>query len=706
VRGPGRGLLIAVVSLAAALSLATTPAQASSTRRVLLVLIPTGRAPTASATLDREFNAQRGLDSLGLLDASLGPYDQVQTLLDITQAARVPSGDYAPITPPALHPTTTGTVAGWQTALSRARGPDASIEPGLLASSVPGGVAYVTAARTPGPDGLLATARDGRIAAVSIGPPASLTQRVSALSRRYRLVVAALSPSPLASSELARLLAARPASELVLALAQPPPTPPGAQQPALLLAAGASGLSGQRHGALATATTRIDGLVTTLDLAPTILRWLHVRRPSAFIGQPITVGGRQSAHVLETFAQRIAAIESRRQPALLYFAAAWLALALLASAVFRGAATRTALRLGGLAALWVPSVVLIPATLAAPSESLELAICLAGAFALALITDRLAPWPRGPLLPALSMLVLYTVDLARGSPLIVRSLLGPNPLVGGRFFGIGNVLEALAPVVLFAGIAALLPQRAATRRDVATFAAGGWLLTAIFAWGRLGADVGALFTIGGGTAVGAVLLLPGKLGMRRVLLVAAVPLTGLVLLAVLDLASGGGAQYTQVVLHAHSVGAVAATLRRRLDEALATFAVASNAIASAVCLITAAAIVRYRARVLSAVIPGNAWGAALGGGFAGSLFGSIANDSGARLLLVGSATLACVLAYLRGTPSSPSERASRRARNVPTLSFLMLRLLSGRTLAVGPASPGRARPLRRERTDAKMVDDA
>ena len=45
----------------------------------------------------------------------------------------------------------------------------------------------------------------------------------------------------------------------------------------------------------------------------------------------------------------------------------------------------------------------------------------------------------------------YAVDAIAGSPLSALSLLGPNPGLGVRFYGIGNELEALLAVLVVAG---------------------------------------------------------------------------------------------------------------------------------------------------------------------------------------------------------------------------------------------------------------
>ena len=65
------------------------------------------------------------------------------------------------------------------------------------------------------------------------------------------------------------------------------------------------------------------------------------------------------------------------------------------------------------------------------------------------------------------------MDLARGSDLIIRSLLGPNPRFGSRYYGIGNELESSLPVLLFVGLAALLYGRTRSRAGAAIFAGAG-----------------------------------------------------------------------------------------------------------------------------------------------------------------------------------------------------------------------------------------
>ena len=78
--------------------------------------------------------------------------------------------------------------------------------------------------------------------------------------------------------------------------------------------------------------------------------------------------------------------------------------------------------------------------------------------------DRLLPWPRAPLAPAVVAVVALTVDALAGTQLLMRSLLGPNPILGARFYGIGNELKSGLAVLVFAAVAAALYPAVRSRR--------------------------------------------------------------------------------------------------------------------------------------------------------------------------------------------------------------------------------------------------
>jgi hypothetical protein len=330
---------------------------------------------------------------------------------------------------------------------------------------------------------------------------------------------------------------------------------------------------------------------------------------------------------------------------MLAFLAAWMALAVLALSTGRGA--RTPLRIGGLAALWAPVTVLGAAVLE-PAALLEILLVVGGAFALALASDALVPWPRAAALPAVATVALYAGALLAGSGLVDTSLIGSDPISGSRYFGAGNELVAVLAVELLVAFAASLPQRRATVREAAAFAVAGTLLALLAAYGGAGANVGALFTIGGASAVATIGLLPGAVTPRRLASAALALLVALGAIAALDLATGSGAQLTSQILHARSASAALAALARRLTEASDVLATPAVLVAVLLCLAAAGALIAARGRVLAPLGEANAWGACLAGSLAGSLFGSLAADSGPRVFLVGCVAAACAFAYVRG----------------------------------------------------------
>jgi len=615
-------------------------------RRVMLVLLAAGGPPLLDL-----LGADPGIAALGLLNPAEGDYNEEQALLDVTQGARASHGIYQPPDAPAidLHRTgSTAEVEGWPGILARAARAPATLRPGLLAGAVPGGGAYVTAAADVGRNAVLAADRAGRVALASTGSADTLPARVSSAASTRRLVVVDAPPAPDGVRLLDALLGRRRPQDLILAVQSPPPTFPGDYFGPPLLALGATGLPGGRGG-LTSPTTRRFGLVTATDLAPTILHALGVAVGSGVAGQPMRVRGPRSALQLRVLGDRLRVLGGRRFETILVFLLVWLGVVLAGGLVAGRAGVRSALRMGGLAALWTPATVLLAAALR-PGRVEEMAIVVGGAFVAGAVSDRLLRWPRGPIAPAVVVLVAYTVDLARGSPLTVQSLLGPNPLFGSRFYGIGNELLAALPVVLFAGLAAGLPQRPAHRRDLIAFAVAGAVLTGVLASGRLGAKVGAVFAIGGGSTAGALMLIPRGASRRSLAWVVALPLIALVVLAGVDALTGAGSHFTRTIVDAGGTADVLTTLRRKLEEAYNVLMRDIYPLNTVVALLAIALAVRRRHRLLAPVAASALWRACFVGGAAGSVIGSLTDDSGPLLVIVGTFGLACVAAYLRGDP--------------------------------------------------------
>ena len=612
--------------------------------------------------------ARRTQLALGFLGATQGPYSREQFLLDVTQGTRVARAAYDPRDPPNLGLVLSrsgGYLRGWGAARRRAESARARLVPGLLAESIPGGIGWAGVhGRTP-IEAIAAANRRGHVAAVSLGSSDTVARRARALLERRQAVVVSLPPGAEGVARLDELLRARVPNELLIAIKAPPDR--NAPQ---LLPMGVVGLG--PAGEITSTTTRRGGIVAAIDLLPTVLDHLEIDVPGRVKGQTVRIEGARDPEGLRQLERRLRVVNSRRIPALQVLLVAWLGLIAVLRLRRGRPGMRLALRVGALGILWSPAVLLLTAALA-PTRRAEQALVALTCLALGALTDRFARWPRGPLVPAVVGLGAYAIDLVNHSELIVRSLLGPNPRFGARYYGLGNELESTLPVLLLVGIAAGLTRCRDGRvvgggrsaRAAWTFAVLSLVLGAVVGSGRLGADVGGVVTVGAAGAVATVLMLPGGPTRRAIAIACLVPGLALVALAVLDLATGGDSHFTRTVLRAEGGSDVLEVLERR-------YVLAWNQLQRGLMpLFTVAAVVgvvqgvRHRRRVLAPLEGAPAWEAALGGSLAGGLVGALANDSGPLLLVFSAFTVAFVTLYLRGDPRRDSTEPQPAARPRP-----------------------------------------
>ncbi len=627
--------------------------------------------------------------STGILSATQGTYKADQLLLDVTQGARVSYSAYSPAYPPSLSsltlgPGTSAHISSWNAALRRATGAPQLLDPGLLATSIPGGGAYaapyslsrlprsregeVNVASTVTVSWPLAANRAGVIAAVSFGSPASLLARISALQRNHHLVVADLPTGPAGFADLRTLAATRPSGELLTVIQSSPDT---LGQELLWSAFAGLGPGGQT---LTSQTTNERGLIASIDVGPTILDHLGLPIPPDMRGKPVHLDGRLDGASLRGLKARLAVIDSRRIPALEWLLLAWallFALVLIPLGAGGGGAqarrvrTGWAMRTGALAMMWSPVAVLVPAALE-PSRNVEFALIVAICLALGALTDRLISWPRAPIAPAVAAVLALTVDALAGTQLLMRSLLGPNPAFGARFYGIGNELKSGLAVLVFSAVAAALYPAVRGRKSATAIACAGILLAIVEGSARIGAGVGGVILVSAGTAVATVMLLPGAFNRRRALIVMAAPVLGLAALAAIDLTTAhGSGHFTGSVLDARSPGDIRDIVGRRYGAAWDELKNHLMPLATALALVASWIAVRRRDRVLAPVHLDPAWLAALSGGLAAGAIGALSEDSGPELLVVAVFALACVLSYLWGGALSTAAATRRSPSTTP-----------------------------------------
>lgn len=605
-------LALAAVLAGAVPAAATQPASAEP--RVTVALLPAGTTATQLAQTPSPV-------AVGLMSPGLGRVAGAQSYLDISQGNRLFDSLY-PFDLPFLRVGAEGVdPAQWSRVLRRADDAPAQLEPGLLAATLLGAGVPIGAERAAGNGGLVAVQPDGAVDRPSSCPAAGCP---------------GVTVTELTLAELRTAIAQLRDDDLLIALERLPSL--RRQTPIAIAGRGFDGV-------LRSETTRLDGFVLSTDIGPTILGVYDLGAPDAMTGRPISSTTSTEATGLVGLQTRLESIASRRHPVLGVNLLIWIGLALAFAAAGRRWAARAVSVLSATVA-WVPALLLAGAALE-PSVLGERLLIGLGAPALsigALLALRFRFGARTPFaafaLAATASVAATAVDVLAGSPLTALSVIGPNPGLGVRFFGIGNELEAVIAVLLATGAGAAVaaagpadPGKAVS----ATIVAATIVAVLIFAPGRWGADVGAAIAFPAGAAgvIGAAL----GFGRRRLLLLLGAPVVALGLLIGIDIAIGGDAHLSRSVLEAGGLEELGQVVERRTRLAAASFTRFFDTPFFLAALAAIVVMIGYRRRILGWFADQPAPRAGLIGGATATVVGTLANDSGALILMVGAAYL-------------------------------------------------------------------
>ncbi|HEY6638899.1 MAG TPA: hypothetical protein VIZ61_14575 [Solirubrobacterales bacterium] len=583
--------------------------------------------------------------SPGLMSAGIGRVPSEQTFLDVSQGNRIDDTlydrDLLGIFPFARE------VPGWPEAVARAREAPADLTPGLLASHLRSAGVPSSAEQPMTAEAIVAAEAGG-----SVGPlrPATVSlpgPRLAVISSDLR--------------DLTGLIRRLAGDDLLIVLAAPPPD----RDRALPIGIAGRGFDGN----LTSDSTRTDGYVLSTDIASTVLARFGLPAPGEMDGEPIRSEGSVDPEAVVHLGDRMAVVPGRRAPLLIACLGAWIAIAAV-SVGFAPGARRFAAAWLALAFAYMPLMLLAGAWLE-PGPVVEGLLVGFGAAILAALTIRFASGWRGLAIACAITVIAYAIDVIAGSGLTRLSLLGPNPIFGVRFYGIGNELEALFAVMVPAGVGATLSAYSGWGRQVTRGGAvAAFLLIAaaaavIFGAGRFGADIGAVIVLPIGAAV-AVVSLPASMGSevfarhgpqkaskspsgrcrwRVVATVVVAPFIALGLLALVDLVSGGNAHFTRSVLDAGGASNLADVAQRRLELSAHGFAqAAGNPLFWIVVVGIGLAITQWR-RIDAWLRPAPIARAGLLGACAAVAVGVLVNDSGATFLVLGSLALGAFLAF-------------------------------------------------------------
>jgi hypothetical protein len=324
-----------------------------------------------------------------------------------------------------------------------------------------------------------------------VGPTTNRRRALAALERGSELDAylggVPSGPRLLAASDAA----AAPGGSGLIVLSLPPagaPRPNDRRYPIAVVGGGF-------HGLLRSPTTRIDGLVSIVDVAPTVLGRQH--------GALTSVAGHDAVARLAVLDHQVHANNRLKLAALIIVACT---LSLLAAVRPRAA---------------IPSVLaaLLSSIIAGAghitSEPLIVAVLVVGMLGGGLALERICR-DDGRLLAAIvAVLLVHVVLLVVRPDWVALTPLGPTQ--NSRFWGIGNQLETLL-------LAPLLVGAVLARRLYGTVGFGAFALfvLALVTDNRLGSDAGGAIVFGVALAfVGARLLRIGVRGFATLLLLAA-----------------------------------------------------------------------------------------------------------------------------------------------------------------------------------------
>ncbi|AVX20451.1 hypothetical protein SAMN02745885_01419 [Carboxydocella sporoproducens DSM 16521] len=271
---------------------------------------------------------------------------------------------------------------------------------------------------------------------------------------------------------------------------------------------------GIKQGWLFSPTTKREGLVANIDVAPAILQLLHLDKPEVMLGQAFkaTGNGKKPEDLIRQEERMVAVFQAR--PPLARGYAFWelvvLLLALVSVFLHRPRPKTMGQILLAFAA--VPAVFLLLPLLPVQSLPVLLGVTILATFVLTVV---LLPLRKVHILLPFAMLFLFTVsviviDTVMGNPLMKQSVLGYDFLVGARYYGIGNEYEGVILGASIVGVAILAEIWSKQQRLL------GWVIAVVFAGityllaaPGLGSDVGGAIAAVGGF-IWTWLLLQGK----------------------------------------------------------------------------------------------------------------------------------------------------------------------------------------------------
>ena len=286
---------------------------------------------------------------------------------------------------------------------------------------------------------------------------------------------------------------------------------PGEDRARLHLAL-ATGPSFER-GALRSPSTRRDGYVQLIDVAPTVLALIGVPVPPEMDGQPMTARG--PAPAVTALVDRDARAVEGKRATVPFFVVLIAAQVLLALVLWRRPRALQRAMVTGVAAVGASYAAMLVPWWRTGAPLLAL---LAVALGLAVVVSTLAMRTRHPVgWTCAAVTLLLVVDLVTGAHLQLESPAGYSSLVAGRFAGIGNVAFGVYGATALLATAGLAGGRP-VRRTSGLVVACGVVAVAVDGAPPWGSDVGGVLALLPAFVVLGMLLTGTRVSVVRLLL--------------------------------------------------------------------------------------------------------------------------------------------------------------------------------------------
>lgn len=275
--------------------------------------------------------------------------------------------------------------------------------------------------------------------------------------------------------------------------------------------------AGIEQGLLTSPTTRRPGIIKNTDIAPSILDYFNIETPPGMTGRLLQViPVRDTVIGINSLYEKIEMTHQARSPVLRNYVLIHLILVILSLAVILIPGTKTLMLMLKpllLAVMSVPLAFLLVPLLPQPSIEVMVVQIIAVTSG---ITAFIHLWLKNyeneldPFI-LISMLTstCIAVDLLLGAPLQKYSLLGYDPIVGARFYGLGNEYMGVLLGSTIVGTTALVTRLPAYKKVILPLIAVYYLVVLYtIAAPQFGTNVGGSIA-GAGSFLVTLLLLAG-----------------------------------------------------------------------------------------------------------------------------------------------------------------------------------------------------